>query len=173
MIKIRVKRLQNAQAFCRGNVDGALMRAGAWAPQTAAPRALANGDEIDREPVADQERREPDEASEQQQTVRNHLGHRPAQRGAQHDEADADDQEHHDERMLQHVVAERPLVGKLVNEIKRELESRIAALQDNLRGRELERSLGEAKLDVTLPGTKIPRGRIHPITPPHFEQGGL
>src|SRR5262249_173933 len=60
--------------------------------------------------------------------------------------------------------AERPLVGKLVNEIKRELESRIAALQDNLRGRELERSLAEAKLDVTLPGTKIPRGRIHPVT---------
>jgi phenylalanyl-tRNA synthetase alpha chain len=59
---------------------------------------------------------------------------------------------------------ERPLVGKLVNQIKREVESRIAALQDNLRGRELERALGEAKLDVTLPGMKIPRGRIHPIT---------
>src|SRR5215470_13576773 len=41
--------------------------------------------------------------------------------------------------------AERPLVGKLVNEIKREVETRIAALQDNLRGRALERSLGEAK----------------------------
>jgi len=60
--------------------------------------------------------------------------------------------------------AERPLVGKLVNEIKSEVESRIAALQTNLRGRELERSLGEAKLDVTLPGMKIPRGRINPVT---------
>src|SRR5215472_10317809 len=60
--------------------------------------------------------------------------------------------------------AERPLLGKLVNEIKRELEGRIEALQIGLRGRELERSLAEAKLDVTLPGMKIPRGRIHPIT---------
>src|SRR5215470_8115786 len=37
-------------------------------------------------------------------------------------------------------LAERPLIGKLVNQIKREVESRIASLQDNLRGRELERS---------------------------------
>jgi phenylalanyl-tRNA synthetase alpha chain len=60
--------------------------------------------------------------------------------------------------------SERPLIGKLVNEIKHEVESLIEALQSNLRGRELERSLGEAKLDVTLPGMKIPRGSIHPVT---------
>jgi len=60
--------------------------------------------------------------------------------------------------------AERPLIGKLVNEIKRELEARIEELQARLRQRELESSLASAKLDVTLPGMKIPRGRIHPIT---------
>ena len=60
--------------------------------------------------------------------------------------------------------AERPLIGKLINDIKREVESRIEALQARLRDSELERSLAEAKLDVTLPGMKIPRGRIHPVT---------
>ena len=60
--------------------------------------------------------------------------------------------------------AERPLIGKLVNDLKRDVESRIEELQSRLRGRELERSLAEAKLDVTLPGMKIPRGRIHPVT---------
>ena len=28
----------------------------------------------------------------------------------------------------------------------------------------MERSLAEARLDVTLPGTRIPRGRLHPLT---------
>lgn len=60
--------------------------------------------------------------------------------------------------------AERPLIGKLVNEIKRELEARIEELQARLRQRELETSLAATKLDVTLPGMKVARGRIHPIT---------
>ncbi|MGB6552598.1 MAG: phenylalanine--tRNA ligase subunit alpha [Candidatus Binataceae bacterium] len=60
--------------------------------------------------------------------------------------------------------SERPLLGQLVNEIKRELESRIEALQSRHQELALERSLGEAALDVTLPGAKIPRGRIHPVT---------
>jgi phenylalanyl-tRNA synthetase alpha chain len=60
--------------------------------------------------------------------------------------------------------AERPLIGKLVNDIKSEIESRIEELQARLRERELERSLAEARLDVTLRGMKIPRGRIHPVT---------
>jgi phenylalanyl-tRNA synthetase alpha chain len=33
-----------------------------------------------------------------------------------------------------------------------------------LRAAALERSLGEARLDVTLPGARIPRGRLHPLT---------
>ena len=60
--------------------------------------------------------------------------------------------------------AERPLIGKLVNEIKRELEARIDELQARIRQRELENSLASAKLDVTLPGMKVARGRIHPVT---------
>jgi phenylalanyl-tRNA synthetase alpha chain len=60
--------------------------------------------------------------------------------------------------------AERPAMGQLINQIKREVEERIEHLKSALKHAELERSLSEARLDVTLPGMRIPRGRIHPIT---------
>jgi phenylalanyl-tRNA synthetase alpha chain len=59
---------------------------------------------------------------------------------------------------------ERPAIGQLVNTIKREIEERIAALQEAQRVAALERSLSEAEFDVTLPGVRIPRGRLHPVT---------
>jgi phenylalanyl-tRNA synthetase alpha chain len=59
---------------------------------------------------------------------------------------------------------ERPALGQLVNQIKRDVESRIEVLQANRKQAALERSLAEAKFDVTLPGLNIPRGRIHPVT---------
>ncbi len=61
-------------------------------------------------------------------------------------------------------AAERPAIGQLVNQIKRELEERIEKLKQRLAEAALERSLAEARLDVTLPGARIPRGRIHPVT---------
>src|SRR6202167_2775285 len=67
-------------------------------------------------------------------------------------------------RMREVAAEERPVIGQLVNQIKRELEGRIEALQDRMRAAALERSLGEARLDVTLPGARIPRGRLHPLT---------
>jgi phenylalanyl-tRNA synthetase alpha chain len=60
--------------------------------------------------------------------------------------------------------ADRPVLGQLVNQIKREVESRIEALQESRKQAALERSLAGARFDVTLPGMKIPRGRIHPVT---------
>ncbi|HVN27285.1 MAG TPA: hypothetical protein VMT64_02305, partial [Candidatus Binataceae bacterium] len=59
---------------------------------------------------------------------------------------------------------ERPAMGQLINQIKREVEERIEHLKLALKQAELERSLSEARLDVTLPGVRLPRGRIHPIT---------
>jgi phenylalanyl-tRNA synthetase alpha chain len=59
---------------------------------------------------------------------------------------------------------ERPALGRLVNEIKSEVEGRIAALTDELKRAAMERALGEAQLDVTLPGMHIPRGWLHPVT---------
>lgn len=60
--------------------------------------------------------------------------------------------------------AERPAIGQLINQIKREVEERIGSLKSALKKTALERSLSEARLDVTLPGMRIPRGRIHPVT---------
>ncbi len=60
--------------------------------------------------------------------------------------------------------ADRPAIGQLINQIKREVEQRIEHLKLALKNAELERSLSGARLDVTLPGMKIPRGRIHPVT---------
>jgi phenylalanyl-tRNA synthetase alpha chain len=68
-------------------------------------------------------------------------------------------------RHMREVAAEdRPAIGQLVNQIKREVESRIEALQERQRAAALERSLGEARIDVTLPGARVPRGRLHPLT---------
>jgi phenylalanyl-tRNA synthetase alpha chain len=59
---------------------------------------------------------------------------------------------------------ERPLIGQSVNRIKGEIEARIGELQERIRLASLERSLAAARLDVTLPGARINRGRLHPIT---------
>lgn len=67
-------------------------------------------------------------------------------------------------RMREVPAEERPAIGQLVNEIKREVEGRIEALQQAQRAAALERSLAEARLDVTLPGAQVPRGRLHPLT---------
>src|SRR5579863_1373838 len=67
-------------------------------------------------------------------------------------------------RMREVPNEERPAIGQLVNQIKREIEGRIEALQERLRAAELERSLAEQRIDVTLPGMRILRGHIHPIT---------
>ncbi len=59
---------------------------------------------------------------------------------------------------------ERPAVGRRVNEVKSSLEKAFDEKVQALRLQALERSLGEEKLDVTLPGLSPKRGRIHPST---------
>ncbi|MBE0466199.1 MAG: phenylalanine--tRNA ligase subunit alpha [Candidatus Desulforudis sp.] len=60
--------------------------------------------------------------------------------------------------------AERPLVGKLANEIKVRLEADLAARISVLKEKEKERKLAAEKLDVTLPGTRPFLGSVHPLT---------
>ena len=60
--------------------------------------------------------------------------------------------------------AERPAIGQLINQIKREVEARIETLSEKLKAASLTKSLNEKRLDVTLPGMRIARGHIHPIT---------
>jgi phenylalanyl-tRNA synthetase alpha chain len=67
-------------------------------------------------------------------------------------------------RMPEVPRAERPAIGRLVNEIKSQLEERIAALTEQQKLAAMQRSLGEARIDITLPGMRIPRGWLHPLT---------
>ncbi|MGI6566940.1 MAG: phenylalanine--tRNA ligase subunit alpha [Firmicutes bacterium] len=59
---------------------------------------------------------------------------------------------------------ERPVVGKLVNELRQEMESLLGERYAALEAVELERRLAEEKIDITLPGRRPVRGRQHPLT---------
>jgi phenylalanyl-tRNA synthetase alpha chain len=59
---------------------------------------------------------------------------------------------------------ERPAIGKRGNEVKRALETALDEKVEALRRVEMERSMREDALDVTLPGRPRPRGRLHPTT---------
>jgi len=59
---------------------------------------------------------------------------------------------------------ERPAAGQAANRVKAALEAALSAKTEAVRKSILERSLGEDKLDVTLPGRKIQHGRLHPST---------
>ncbi len=57
---------------------------------------------------------------------------------------------------------QRPQAGKRGNEIKRALESAFAAREESLKAADLEHALQSERLDVTLPGRPVRRGRLHP-----------
>ncbi len=59
---------------------------------------------------------------------------------------------------------ERPAAGKRANEVKKALEAAFVARSGEVRQAALERSLAGEWLDVTLPGRRIPLGRLHPDT---------
>ncbi len=59
---------------------------------------------------------------------------------------------------------ERPAVGRRANEVKRALETALAERSEALRQQALERALQTERLDVTLPGRPVARGRMHPTT---------
>jgi phenylalanyl-tRNA synthetase alpha chain len=58
----------------------------------------------------------------------------------------------------------RPAFGQRANQIKRELEAAYEQKTAAVKAAELDRSLAEGGLDVTMPGRPISRGRLHPIT---------
>lgn len=59
---------------------------------------------------------------------------------------------------------ERPKVGKIVNEARAALEKQIAAKNEALKGAALANRLASEKIDVTLPGRRVPLGHLHPLT---------
>ncbi len=59
---------------------------------------------------------------------------------------------------------ERPVVGQLVNTVKNQLETRLDETLDRVRDASKRERLERERIDVTLPGRRIPRGTKHPIT---------
>ena len=59
---------------------------------------------------------------------------------------------------------QRGAVGRAANEVKGALEAAFAEKTATLRQVALQHSLREERLDVTLPGRAISRGRLHPVT---------
>ncbi len=59
---------------------------------------------------------------------------------------------------------ERPVFGKMVNEVKQRIEEKITALEGVLKQKELEKKYLEEAIDVTLPGKKYTEGNLHPVT---------
>jgi phenylalanyl-tRNA synthetase alpha chain len=57
---------------------------------------------------------------------------------------------------------ERPAFGRRANQLKKELELAFEEKVAIIKAAELEQSMAEGALDVTLPGRPISRGRLHP-----------
>ncbi|HHU30230.1 MAG: phenylalanine--tRNA ligase subunit alpha [Bacillota bacterium] len=61
-------------------------------------------------------------------------------------------------------AAERPVVGKLANQIRDDLIAEIAKREDQLRDLARSRQVAAERLDVTMPGIPQPLGHLHPLT---------
>lgn len=61
-------------------------------------------------------------------------------------------------------VEDKPKMGQLVNQTKREISSLIESRLHDLKEKELSEKLNKQKIDVTLPGRNQEQGSLHPIT---------
>ena len=66
--------------------------------------------------------------------------------------------------MSQLSAEDRPRIGKIVNEARADIENLIAEKNSELKTKALQNKLASEKIDVTLAGRKIQRGRLHPLT---------
>ena len=68
-------------------------------------------------------------------------------------------------RMMGQLSAEeRPVMGQLANQVRNEIEEKIASLQEEQKAKELEKALVSERLDVTAPGKERKIGKLHPLT---------
>lgn len=61
-------------------------------------------------------------------------------------------------------AAERPALGKAVNDAVTEVEAALAAQRKGHADKRLAASLTDPEFDPTLPGAPLPRGTLHPLT---------
>lgn len=68
-------------------------------------------------------------------------------------------------KMMKDVAPEdRPSVGNSINEVRKFIEDEIKDKKEKLSALVLEKKLNDEKIDVTLPGNSIRRGRKHPAS---------
>ena len=58
---------------------------------------------------------------------------------------------------------ERPIVGKLVNEVKSEVEARIEEIALSIKEKEKNEKLASEVIDISMPGKKNIVGKRHPL----------
>ncbi len=58
---------------------------------------------------------------------------------------------------------ERPIVGQLANEVRAVIEEELSKKAQEAQAKALDAKLKSEKLDVTMPGTQIPTGHLHPL----------
>ncbi len=58
---------------------------------------------------------------------------------------------------------ERPLVGKIANEIREEIEALLDTVKEDKKSLEIENQLDKESIDVTMPSKRSVRGHKHPI----------
>lgn len=59
---------------------------------------------------------------------------------------------------------DKRIIGPLANSISNDLEERLGAKIKNIQREELNKKLQEEKIDITLPGKCVSRGKVHPLT---------
>jgi phenylalanyl-tRNA synthetase alpha chain len=59
---------------------------------------------------------------------------------------------------------EKPLFGKLVNEVKQALELAYSSMEEQLKKKEIETKMAGEELDLTLPSFERPVGSEHPVS---------
>ncbi len=64
-------------------------------------------------------------------------------------------------RLVELPKEERPVMGRLANQVKEDLHRKFKSVSDSLTAKAVET---ESAFDVTLPGRRIPLGHLHPIT---------
>ncbi|KKO52941.1 phenylalanine--tRNA ligase subunit alpha [Paenibacillus sp. DMB20] len=59
---------------------------------------------------------------------------------------------------------ERPVIGQVANDVRGAIEAVISGKQEEFQRKETEERLRAEKVDVTLPGRKLPQGSVHPLS---------
>lgn len=59
---------------------------------------------------------------------------------------------------------ERPQIGQLANQVRSFIEEELEKEKEKLAQAELDQKISQETLDVTIPGKRVPVGKVHPLT---------